>query len=90
MDRREFMLKSTGLIVLGGLTMIGIAQEPKKETKIYMVVAKRCDGCGHCYKACRDQALIAKDGKAVIDEKRCKGCGDCVRFCRRMAIIEMS
>jgi MinD superfamily P-loop ATPase len=88
MDRKEFILKSSGLIIFGALSVLGIAQKPDKETKKYRVVPQRCNGCGHCYKSCRDNALITRDGKAIIDEKKCKGCGDCIRFCRRMAIIE--
>jgi MinD superfamily P-loop ATPase len=86
MDRKEFILKSAGFILLGGMSMVAFSQ--KKETK-YKVISKRCDGCGHCFRACRDKALlVSEDGKAMIDQQKCKGCGDCTRFCKRMAIVE--
>jgi MinD superfamily P-loop ATPase len=88
MDRKEFITKSVGLIMLGGLSIISLALDPK-ETKKYKVIPQRCNGCGHCFDACRDKALITtREGKADIDQQKCKGCGDCIRFCRRMAIVE--
>ena len=89
MDRKEFITKSAGLLILGGISLAGIAAKQEETKKKYRVVTQRCDGCGHCYKACRDQALTpTNDRKAVIDQQKCKGCGDCVRFCRHMAIVE--
>ena len=88
MDRKEFLTKSAGLILLGGLSMVSLALEQKK-TKKYKVIPQRCNGCGHCFGACRDKALYTtREGKADIDQQKCKGCGDCTRFCRRMAIVE--
>ena len=87
MDRREFILKGTGLGILGGITLMGIAQNPAENPKRYTVIAKRCNGCGHCFKACREEALIVKEGKAYIILENCKGCGDCSRYCRNMAIV---
>lgn len=70
--------------------MAALAQEPEKANKKFRVISKRCDGCGHCFRACRDKALFeSNDGKAFIDQQKCKGCGDCIRFCRRMAIAEI-
>jgi MinD superfamily P-loop ATPase len=90
MDRKEFLTKSAGLIIISGLSVIGLAAQEKESKKKYTVIDKRCDGCGHCFRACRDNALKAtNDRKAVIDAEKCKGCGDCVRFCRRMAIVEI-
>jgi formate hydrogenlyase subunit 6 len=88
MDRKEFLTKSIGLIVFGGLSMTGFAAAQTEKEKKYKVVAQRCDGCGHCFRSCKDKALLPRDGKAVIDQQKCKGCGECTRFCRRMAIIE--
>lgn len=88
MDRKEFISKLTGVIILGGFSIAvsGMGNSDKKFT----VISKRCDGCGHCFRACREKALAAaNDGKAVIDSQKCKGCGDCTRFCRRMAIVEI-
>jgi ferredoxin len=89
MNRRQFILKSAGFVVFGGLALTGLGQEKPAEEKKYCVIAQRCDGCGRCFRACREGALSVKDGKAVIDPKKCKGCGDCTRFCRRMAIVEV-
>ncbi|MBN1790528.1 MAG: 4Fe-4S binding protein [Bacteroidales bacterium] len=89
MDRKEFLTKSAGLVIISGLSVLGISAQEKTNKK-YTVIDKRCDGCGHCFRACRDKALTAtNDRKAVIDSQKCIGCGDCVRFCRRMAIVEI-
>jgi len=92
MNRKEFLLKATGFLILSGTTVLGIAQDPppaEEKKKKYTVVSKRCDGCGHCFRSCRDKALLVTEtGKAFIDQDKCKGCGDCTRFCRRMAIVE--
>jgi MinD superfamily P-loop ATPase len=91
MDRKEFLASSAGLIILGCLSMMGLAAKQTEKEKKYIVIAQRCDGCGHCFNSCKDHALITtKEGKADIDPKKCLGCGDCARFCRRMAIIEQT
>jgi len=90
MDRKEFLLKTAGFLILSGLSVAVFSQEPTdKKNKKYTVISKRCDGCGHCFRSCRDKALLVADnGKAYIDSDKCKGCGDCTRFCKRMAIVE--
>jgi ferredoxin len=89
MERKDFITKLTGMLLLGTLSDAVFAQDSPKEKKKYTVISKRCDGCGHCFKACHDKALSVNDqGKASIDSEKCKGCGDCTRFCRRMAIVE--
>jgi|GEM_PF-6187919 MinD superfamily P-loop ATPase len=88
MNRKEFLKKSAGMILLGGLCLTGIAAEQVRSDKKYKVIPQRCNGCGHCYRSCRDQALTASNNKAVIDTNKCKGCGECTRYCRSMAIVE--
>jgi ferredoxin len=88
MDRKDFLVKSLGLVMMSSLSLLGFAADQKESEKKFKVIPQRCDGCGHCFKACRDEALLVKDGKACIDGNKCKGCGDCLRFCRRMAIVE--
>jgi MinD superfamily P-loop ATPase len=88
MDRKEFLRKSGSLIILGGLSLAGVAAMQPADERKYKVIAQRCDGCGHCFRACRDQAINTEGNKASIDSKKCKGCGDCTRYCRRMAIVE--
>jgi MinD superfamily P-loop ATPase len=88
MDRKDFLTKGACLIIFGGLSLAGFAAQQSANEKKYKVIAQRCDGCGHCFRACRDKAIIAEGNKASIDSKKCKGCGDCTRFCRRMAIVE--
>ena len=87
MNRRSFMCKSACIMTVVGLGMIGAhAGEPVSEKK-YVVIPQRCNGCGHCYKACRDKALSEVSGKANIEAAKCNGCGECTRFCRHMAIV---
>jgi MinD superfamily P-loop ATPase len=87
MDRRGFLYKGTGLLLLSGVSMIGLYAQTDKNKK-FTVISQRCDGCGHCFRACRDNAIFQDNRKAIIDTNKCKGCGDCTRFCRRMAIVE--
>lgn len=92
MERKEFLITATGILIFGKVSAL-VAQDPpseKENLKKFTVIAKRCDGCGRCFRACRDKALLVTEtGKAFIITEKCKGCGDCVRFCRRMAIIEV-
>ncbi len=89
MDRKEFIIKGAGFLIFGGLSVMAVAAQQNETGKKYTVIAGRCDGCGHCLRACRDKALTTTNNKkATIDPKKCKGCGDCTRFCRRMAIVQ--
>jgi ferredoxin len=90
MDRKEFIRKSAGLIMIGGFSVMALAAQQAEPQKLYTVISKRCDGCGHCFRACKDHALTpTNERKAVIDPQKCTGCGECTRFCRRMAIVEL-
>ena len=88
MDRRLFLQKGVSFLILGGVSVIGLAAVQPQQNKKYKVIAQRCNNCGHCYRACKDKAITTKDNKAIIDRDKCKGCGDCTRFCRLMAIVE--
>lgn len=41
---------------------------------------KVCIGFGDCVKVCPQEAIIIRDGKAVITSL-CNGCGKCIDFC---------
>jgi ferredoxin len=86
MDRKDFIIKTTGIVVAGFIPVLSFAEEEPKKTK-YKIITQRCNGCGHCYRACADKALQPQGRMAVIDQTKCDGCGDCVRYCRRMAIV---
>ncbi len=45
-----------------------------------------CKGCGTCVKACPNNALSLKNGKAVVDHKLCILCGYCNPVCPEFAI----
>lgn len=40
-----------------------------------------CSECGECVKACREDAILLKDGAPVVDESRCLYCGKCISTC---------
>lgn len=88
MDRKSFICKSFGLLALGGLLFMGCASDKKnKKNRKYKIIAKNCDGCGHCFKACEERAISYKGKIAEIDQSKCKGCGDCEEHCKKMAIV---
>jgi MinD superfamily P-loop ATPase len=48
---------------------------------------KVCIGCGKCASgSCFVNAIVLKDGKAVINEKNCRVCGRCAEICENGAI----
>ena len=40
-----------------------------------------CIGLGTCVKACPFEAIVVKNGVAVVDYTKCKGCGVCTSVC---------
>lgn len=55
--------------------------------KKYIIIKKKCAGCGACMNVCPYKAIsIKKDGKAEIDQKKCRQCGKCIEICPFNAI----
>ncbi|MBA7541015.1 Ion-translocating oxidoreductase complex subunit B [subsurface metagenome] len=51
-----------------------------------LIIMHFCKGCGTCVKACPNNALSLKNGKAVVDHKLCILCGYCNPACPEFAI----
>ncbi|HBY58004.1 MAG TPA: aldo/keto reductase [Candidatus Atribacteria bacterium] len=51
-----------------------------------LFISRFCKGCGTCVKACPNNALSLKNGKAVVDRKLCILCGYCNPVCPEFAI----
>jgi len=51
-----------------------------------LFISSFCKGCGTCVKACPNDALSLKNGKAVVDHKLCILCGYCNPVCPEFAI----
>ena len=51
-----------------------------------LFISSFCKGCGTCVKACPNNALSLKNGKAVVDHKLCILCGYCNPVCPEFAI----
>ncbi len=47
---------------------------------------KYCTNCGLCLDYCPSQAIIQKDGSALIIDDRCLGCGECLVVCKAGAV----
>ncbi|OGV67788.1 MAG: hypothetical protein A2498_09415 [Lentisphaerae bacterium RIFOXYC12_FULL_60_16] len=43
--------------------------------------ARRCIGCGACFKACPNGVHRLENGRHVLDRERCRQCGACVETC---------
>jgi NAD-dependent dihydropyrimidine dehydrogenase PreA subunit len=55
--------------------------------KIIKIDTKKCNGCGMCVRACHEQAIGLKMGKAVLlRDDYCDGLGDCLPACPMNAI----
>ena len=50
------------------------------------VDSETCTGCQSCTEACPSEAIVMKNGKAVIDADKCVDCGLCVDECSVEAI----
>ena len=50
------------------------------------VESDKCTGCGECVSACPLDAIVIKDGKAVVDDS-CAECGACVDVCPNKALV---
>jgi ferredoxin len=46
------------------------------------ISACRCNACGSCVTACREDAIVLREGQPLLDLERCLGCGDCVYACQ--------
>jgi len=61
-----------------------LSQKIKPSKKL--LILRFCKGCGTCVKACPNNALSLKNGKAVVDHKLCILCGYCNPVCPEFAI----
>jgi len=61
-----------------------LSQKIKPSKRLF--IARSCKGCGTCVKACPNNALSLKNGKAVVDHKLCILCGYCNPACPEFAI----
>jgi len=61
-----------------------LSQKIKPSKRLF--ISRFCKGCGTCVKACPNNALSLKNGKAVVDHKLCILCGYCNPVCPEFAI----
>jgi aryl-alcohol dehydrogenase-like predicted oxidoreductase len=61
-----------------------LSQKIKPSKRLF--IASFCKGCGTCVKACPNNALSLKNGKAVVDHNLCILCGYCNPACPEFAI----
>ncbi len=61
-----------------------LTQKIKPHKRLF--ISSFCKGCGTCIKACPNNALSIKDGKAVVNYKLCLLCGYCNPVCPEFAI----
>jgi len=56
------------------------------DTTRVVIDPAKCTGSGECIKACPENAIVMKDGKACIDPDKCDLDGLCVPACPNQAI----
>lgn len=67
-----------------------ITVEVPVEVPVPKVDLRACDACGQCSRACRFNAIISLQTKAMVFEELCHGCGGCALVCPRRAITEVN
>lgn len=40
-----------------------------------------CEGCGSCFRVCREEAVTLGESGPSVDQGRCLGCGQCIQVC---------
>ncbi|MGE5838294.1 MAG: 4Fe-4S dicluster domain-containing protein [Deltaproteobacteria bacterium] len=53
-----------------------------------VITEQACSECGACVDACKESALVLRDGRPVLVAPRCLTCGQCVRVCPTGALRE--
>lgn len=48
---------------------------------------KECSSCGACVEACKEAAILLRDGSPVVDHSKCLACGHCIRVCPTGTLI---
>ena len=61
-----------------------LTQKIKPSKRLF--ISRFCKGCGTCVKACPNNALSLKNGKAVVDHNLCILCGYCNPVCPEFVI----
>jgi len=46
-----------------------------------IVDQKLCAGCEICVRACPNNAILMKEGKAFVDQEKCSSCQSCAEVC---------
>lgn len=59
---------------------------PRSVIMAVKVESDKCTGCGECVSACPLDAIVIKDGKAVVDDT-CAECGACIDVCPNKALV---
>ena len=49
------------------------------------VELNKCTGCSECVSSCPLDAIVVKEGKAVVDDS-CAECGACIDACPNKAL----
>ncbi len=53
-----------------------------------IIMDQDCTKCDACVEACKEKAVLLKDGRPVIRADRCLSCGQCARLCPTGTISE--
>lgn len=53
---------------------------PKVKREFLPIMCRQCENAD-CAKACKQNAMVVKNGIVAVDDSKCNGCGDCVKAC---------
>jgi ferredoxin len=69
-----------------GILLPQLARHTQMDVRVPSYNSNLCTQCKACVGICLEGAVIANNGKIVVNSKKCTGCGACVSSCPGKAL----